>query len=45
MVADLDYELYKESLNVKTTVDKKSVLFEEGLYEELIELSQKNQLK
>lgn len=45
MVTDLDYELYKDSLNVKTTVDKKSVLFEEGLYEELKELSQRKSIK
>ncbi|RDV35227.1 hypothetical protein [Lysinibacillus capsici] len=44
-VADLDYELYKDSLNVKATVDKKSVLFEEKLYEELKELSQKKSIK
>lgn len=42
---DLDYELYKASLNVQAAVDKKSVLFEEGLYEELKELSQKKKIK
>ena len=42
---DSDYELYKASLNVQAAVDKKSVLFEEGLYEELKELSKKKKIK
>lgn len=42
---DLDYELYKASLNVQSAVDKKSVLFEEGLYEELKKLSQMKKIK
>ncbi len=44
-VTDLDYELYKNSLNIKNPIDKKSVLFEVGLYNELKEISQKKSIK
>lgn len=45
VVTNLDYELYKNSLNIKYPIDKKSVLFEEGLYEELKELSKQKSIK
>ncbi|MEK4131271.1 hypothetical protein NYE67_16635 [Solibacillus sp. FSL W8-0474] len=44
-VTNLDYELYKESLKVKNPIHKKSVLFEEGLYDDLKEVSQKKSIK
>lgn len=44
-VTNLDYELYKDSLNIKNPANKKSVLFEEGLYDELKGVSQKKSIK
>lgn len=45
IVTNLDYELYKNTINIKNPIDKKSVLFEEGLYEELKELSKQKSIK
>ncbi|MBK3497175.1 hypothetical protein JFL43_20555 [Viridibacillus sp. YIM B01967] len=42
---DVDYELYRNSLKVKNATDKKSVLFEEGLYEELKLFSKNKSIK
>lgn len=44
-IIDVDYELYRNSLNVKNATDKKSVLFEEGLYEELKLFSKNKSIK